>query len=133
MPATEPSPNRTKPAANVQVVNEEPLVVELAGDEPPTPVKSADGTLSLPPTTTAQQDIVTAGQRHISAVWEYTQATIAVLTTLAMIYTAVMRVESLVLTSAFFLIVGTYFNRTNSHLIGGIGPKATDNQVYRGR
>lgn len=98
----------------------------------PTTVSKSEE-LTLAPTTTVQQDIVTAGQRFTSNVWELTQASVAVMVTLAMIYTAIMQIESLVLTSAFFLIIGTYFNRTNSHRIGGVGPKATDNQPYLGR
>lgn len=111
MPATEPSPNRTKPPANVQVVNEEPLVVELAGDEPPTPVKSADGTLSLPPTTTRQQDIIsdeqadqhaktTEGQRNINLIWENTQSRIALLVVIV----------GVLLNSAVVVLV-VFFNR----------------------
>lgn len=111
--------------------NQTTTTTTTTGPLPTTVVKGDNLTLS--PTTTEQQDIVTAGQRFTSNIWELTQAAVAVMTTMAMIYTAIMQIESLVLTSAFFLIVGTYFNRTNSHLIGGVGPKATDSQPYKGR
>lgn len=116
-----------------QVATGTPVNMTVMAPQPvPATVTKGEGQ-TLAPQTTEQQDIVTAGQRRVSLLWESTQAAMAVLVTLAMIYTAIMQIESLVLTSAFFLIVGTYFNRTNSHLIGGVGPKATDNQPYRGR
>jgi hypothetical protein len=34
---------------------------------------------SLPATTTEQEDIVTAGQRKVNLIWEYTQSIIALL------------------------------------------------------
>jgi hypothetical protein len=83
----------------------------------------AKETKSLAPTTTAEQDIVTAGQRRINLVWELTQALIAVLITTSVIYNSMHHIESDVLTNAFFLIVSMYFIRTNHQLIGGTGAK----------
>lgn len=77
----------------------------------------------LPPTTTAQEDVVTAGQRRINMIWEVTQSVIAVMITGAIIYAAVARIESAALSNAFFLIVGFYFSRTNHQSIGGVGPQ----------
>jgi hypothetical protein len=34
--------------------------------------------LSLPPTTTVQQDLTHAGQRKVNLIWEYTQELIAI-------------------------------------------------------
>jgi len=86
---------------------------------------------SLAPTTTTQQDITTAGQRRINLIWEYTQASIALLVTLALIYTAISKVDSPEIRDAFFLIVGFYFSRTNHAAIGGVGIKP--HQPYNGR
>jgi hypothetical protein len=77
----------------------------------------------LAPTTTEQQDITTAGQRRINLIWEFTQAAIAIFVTLALIYTAVEKIEAPEIRNAFFLIVGFYFSRTNHAAIGGIGWK----------
>jgi hypothetical protein len=85
----------------------------------------------LSPDTTAQQDITTAGQRKINLIWEYTQASIAILVTMALIYTAITKVDSPEIRDAFFLIVGFYFSRTNHAAIGGVGPKPL--QKYEGR
>ena len=87
--------------------------------------------VNLPPTTTAQEDVVTSGQRRINLIWEVTQAVIAVSITLAIIYTSINKVSSQELTNAFFLIVGFYFSRTNHQAIGGVGAKP--NPIYEGR
>ena len=76
---------------------------------------------NLPSVTTAQQDLTTAVQRRISLIWEYTQASIAILITLAnVVVSTAMSLNKvplaeypMVLSSSFFLIVGFYFSRTN--------------------
>jgi hypothetical protein len=78
---------------------------------------------SLPASTTAEEQIVSAGQRSINKIWEVTQATIAVMITIAIIYNSINKIESEVLTNAFFLIVSMYFVRTNHHMIGGVSSK----------
>jgi hypothetical protein len=79
---------------------------------------------SLKPTTTAQADRVTAGQRRVNLLWEFTQAIIAISITWAIIYMRLHSIESDgTLTNAFFLIVSMYFIRTNHSLIGGVGAK----------
>jgi hypothetical protein len=77
----------------------------------------------LSPTTTAQQDITTAGQRRINLIWEFTQAIIAISITWSLIYLAIKKIDSPEIKYAFFLILPIYFIRTNHSLIGGVGPK----------
>lgn len=93
---------------------------------------------SLPPNTTQQQDLTTAGQRRVNLIWEYTQAFIAIIVVLANMVTgvafAIMDKHGdfpPVLMSSLFLIVGFYFSRTNHAAIGGVGPKPIEK--YEGR
>jgi len=88
---------------------------------------------SLSPTTTAQEDATTAGQRRVNLIWEVTQALIAITVTVSMIVSALIQIRSPELIDAFFLIVGFYFSRTNHSAIGGVGPKPNTDQPYRGR
>lgn len=78
---------------------------------------------SLPSTTTAAEDLTAHGQRRVNILWEITQSSIAVLITGAVIWCSIYKIEAGTLTNAFFLIVGTYFQRTNHQNIGGVGPK----------
>jgi len=93
---------------------------------------------SIPPNTTLQEDLVTLGQRKVNLIWEYTQAMIALVVVFANmlvgVFTALYsdeRRHPVILTSAFFLIIGFYFSRTNHAAIGGIGRKPE--QPYEGR
>jgi hypothetical protein len=96
---------------------------------------------SLPPTTTVQQDLVVAAQRHISVIWEYTQAFIAIMLVGAFISIEVRIVfvehagqeVPTVLATLCGMVVGSYFQRTNHMNIGGVGAKTTDGEPYRGR
>lgn len=90
-----------------------------------------DENKSLSPTTTAQEDITTAGQRRINIIWEYTQAAIAISITLAVIFCAITKTMNEQLSNAFFLIIGFYFSRTNHQAIGGVGRKPS--APYDGR
>jgi hypothetical protein len=93
-----------------------------------------DPAVSLPATTTAQQDITTAGQRRVNLIWEFTQAAIAILIVVANVIVEVAGKDtkgSTVLSSAMFLVIGFYFSRTNHSAIGGIGSKPI--QDYQGR
>lgn len=90
----------------------------MKAKEPPVPIKNPP-TMVLPPTTTHQENETKAGQRRVHILWETTQATIAVLITGAVIYNAINKIESSVLTNAFFLIVSMYFVRTNHTLTAG--------------
>ena len=84
---------------------------------------------SLSPTTTSEQDLRTAGQRQINRIWEYTQAIVALFvtaTTLIVAGAMAIRGEGnngafLLLSNVFFLVIGTYFQRTNHTKIGGVG------------
>jgi hypothetical protein len=78
---------------------------------------------SMAPNTTRQDDMVTAGQRRVNLVWEITQAVIAIMITAAIIFIEIKRIDSPVLSNAFFLIVAMYFVRTNHQKIGGVGSK----------
>lgn len=120
-----------KAPAPVEVVNADPLVVELAEAAKPKPVSNPDGTTSLPATTTRQEDKITEGQRTTSLLWESVQATIAVSITLATIYCAIAQINSETIVNAFFFIVATYFTRTNHTRVGGLGQRIDG--VYRGR
>ncbi len=78
--------------------------------------------------TTREQDRHTAGQRQINRIWELTQALIAALVTMATLYVAsrlalMDRGETaafLLLSNAFFLVIGFYFGRTNHQRVGGV-------------
>ena len=97
-----------------------------------TPVATSGAQQSLPPTTTSQQDVITARQSRINLIWEITQAIIAVSITLARIYAALyIATAPESLSNAFFLIVGFYFSRTNHAAIGGVGLKPIEE--YQGR
>lgn len=71
------------------------------------------------------------GQRRVNLIWEMTQAVVAIavtLTTLAISgYMAIQPSRSegafLLLSNVFFLVVGTYFQRTNHTKVGGVGPQ----------
>lgn len=94
--------------------------------------------LPIPPNTTVQQDLTTAGQRKINMVWEYTQAVISIFVVMANMTVGVVDGLGLtktefppVLSSALFLVIGFYFSRTNHAAIGGVGWKPQ--QHYEGR
>jgi hypothetical protein len=71
----------------------------------------------------------TAGQRRVNIIWELTQALIAGLVTTATLLAAVVLVLKdqkaeaafLLLSNAFFLVIGFYFGRTNHQRVGGVG------------
>jgi len=92
----------------------------------------------VPATTTVQQDLTTAGQRRVNLIWEFTQATVALMVVGSNImvwvhqsFTGAQTTTPEGLTNALFLIVGFYFSRTNHAAIGGIGKKPSQN--YEGR
>lgn len=89
---------------------------------------------SLPPTTTAQEDISHHGQRKVNLIWEYTQAFVAgIVVGSNMIvgivqgigYAKEVQYPS-ILANSLFLVIGFYFSRTNHTAIGGVGPKPTE-------
>jgi hypothetical protein len=92
----------------------------------------------IPATTTAQQDLTTAGQRRVNLIWEYTQAVIALVVVISTMASGLWQSmhpsnEQLptIMSVAFGTVVGFYFSRTNHAAIGGLGPKPT--QTYEGR
>lgn len=91
---------------------------------------------SLPPDTTAQQDMTTAGQRKVNIIWECTQALIALMVVGAAIFAAVWAMIHGKELSGFLVwisgtVTGFYFGRTNHEKIGGIGAKPEHR--YEGR
>ena len=82
----------------------------------------------------AESVLRTAGQRRINVIWEGTQAVIALAVTGSTLYVAgVLAVKDngqtaafLLLSNAFFLVVGFYFGRTNHQRTGGVGVGARD-------
>ena len=129
----------------VAVVNA-PVDVEVVGLSPAIEKKLVDGTApkgptglrlqnqasdpSVPATTTFQQDLTKAGQRHINVIWERTQQAIAITVTLVVSFCCVFLIwrgedatevpAFLLLSNVFFLVVGTYFQRTNHTKTGGV-------------
>jgi len=94
----------------------------------------------LAATTTTQEDMTTAGQRRINLIWEYTQSFVTIAVVISNMVVAVVNGISrgveigehpAILSSALFLILGAYFQRTNHQKIGGTGAKTTDK--YEGR
>ena len=82
---------------------------------------------AMPPTTTEEENKHALSQREVNKIWEYTQAVIAILVTTASLIVCVALVirgeskEALILISgAFFLIIGSYFQRTNHTKVGGV-------------
>ena len=128
--------------APVVVLNPEPLPVIVTAVKA-RPTQSQQDQLhdpSLVARTTFQEDLTTAGQRKINLIWEYTQATVALLVVIANmvvgVYQGLLSSSSslpfpTILSSSLFLIVGFYFSRTNHAAIGGVGAKPTED--YRGR
>lgn len=108
--------------------------------------------ITLSPTTTEADDLVTAGQRHINLIWENTQSRIAIVVVVVGII-----INSLVILMILFLdqevsvtqlalisiclqfinltvgiVIGFYFSRTNHSAQGGVGTKAVE-YPYTGR
>lgn len=93
---------------------------------------------SLPPTTTSEQDLRTAGQRSINLIWETTQRHIALfvifiaglVSAYVVVYSvATGREENALVLASFtllsnigFLVAGFYFGRTNHARIGDSPP-----------
>jgi hypothetical protein len=80
---------------------------------------------SVDPTTTLEEDRLTAAARAINLIWEVTQALIAVAVVLANVLAAFyLPGQNALLANAFFLIIGFYFGRTNHARSGGIVSRA---------
>lgn len=80
----------------------------------------------------AQRALLTENQRRVNLVWELTQAAIACAVTGTTLYvSAVLATRDdaataafLLLSNAFFLVIGFYFGRTNHARIGDGPPNA---------
>ena len=101
-------------------------------------VFSGDPQAPIPPNTTVQQDMTTAGQRKINLIWEYTQALIAVVVVACTMVTGTWMMIAgsktevpTIMAVAFGMVVGSYFQRTNHMNVGGVGRKPE--QTYEGR
>jgi hypothetical protein len=88
----------------------------------------ADPAQPIPATTTAQQDLTTAGQRRINLIWEHTQAAIALIVVIASMGAGLweeFRESKIqiptIMSVAFGTVVGFYFGRTNHTKTGGVG------------
>lgn len=75
----------------------------------------------------SQTALHTAGQRRVNIIWEFTQAIVALAVTGSTLYVSgKLAVEGkgeaafLLLSNAFFLVIGFYFGRTNHQRVGGI-------------
>ena len=87
--------------------------------------------LTLPPTTTHQENVTLSGQRRVNIIWEATQAVIALVVVVANMAPPLISAftgkdarnvpESV--TNTLFLVVGFYFSRTNHSSVGGVGAK----------
>jgi hypothetical protein len=72
----------------------------------------------------------THGQRRINLIWEVTQSIIAIMVSgVTLVVSALVIQRSitdtaafLLLSNAFFLVIGFYFGRTNHEKTGGISP-----------
>lgn len=71
--------------------------------------------------------MITAGQRKVNLIWEYTQAFLAIYVTMSVTalgtYLAIKgRADDIppFLTLILGLIIGTYFQRTNHQKVGGV-------------
>lgn len=88
------------------------------------------GDKNVAPTTTEAQDKVTAGQRKINLLWEWTQAILAIIVTAVTLYVAAKMALSgekneaafLLLSNAFFSVISVYLTRTNHTKTGGVKP-----------
>lgn len=98
----------------------------LPEEKKPAPAQVGDKNVA--PTTTAAMDLVTAGQRRINVIWEVTQAGVALIVTSFTLYVAAKLATAekgneaafLLLSNVFFMVVSTYFARTNHTRTGGV-------------
>lgn len=143
MPAKPLAANPLPVAIEDQAKPLDVTIVDIVTPAPLTVTKGEGSTLA--PTTTEAEDRVTEGQRHISRIWEYSQALISLLVTGTTVYvlarlaiatadvTANQLISAMQLNVMTTLILTFYFARTNHVAIGGIGKKANEEAPYRGR
>ena len=119
----------TKPQPQPVIVdNPEPIAVTVAAE-----TFRPSATAENPPakaTTTSEQNLHSLGQRRINLIWETTQAVIAVVVTVSTLYVAAklalkdnaQTAAFLLLSNAFFLVIGFYFSRSNHARINDTAP-----------
>lgn len=116
------------------MLEKEPIEVDVAKISAEIPqIKPAE--IPATPTTTAEENRHTAGQRRVNIIWESTQAIIALLVTCTGMYTASrLALRSslsdndksaaitafLLISNVVFLVIGFYFGRTNHQRVGGV-------------
>ena len=112
-----------------------PVVPVAVVSVPPLP-----GEPHATPAEEAQRERMTAGQRKINLIWEYTQAVIAIAVVSSTMTAGLHSVFAhtgeqipTVIGVAFGMVVGSYFQRTNHMNVGGVGPKPPQYQPYEGR
>lgn len=125
-----PTPVHIVAPASMPVTAAEPLPVVIhEGEDKPAPIPSVDK-MTMPPTTTAQEDLVTSRQSRINLLWEVNQALIAQIVVVGTIGAGVhghiagnSKEVPVWLGVAFGTVIGFYFGRTNHERTGGIGAK----------
>ena len=86
------------------------------------------GDKNIAPTTTAEDDRMTVGQRDTSMIWERTHQILAILVTVVVLAVASYRVvvgdnveaAFTLLSGLVTLVLATYFQRTNHQKIAGV-------------
>lgn len=73
-----------------------------------------------PDTAAVELERRSLGQRRVNLIWETTQAFVALVVTVAMVYVEVNGIDSRRLGDAFTLIIALYFVRTNHTKVGGV-------------
>lgn len=145
--------DKPTPVANVGLPPTEPLPVIIQSVIPPPrpDVVKGEG-ITLAPTTTEQDDLVTQAQREINKIWEVTQSRIALIVVgggiavnsfLVMIVAllgieiTVTRLSVITICLQFInltvgVVIGFYFSRMNHANRGGVG-KQPQEAAYTGR
>lgn len=97
---------------------------------------------SVRPTTTLQQDLISASQRQVNIIWEHTQRNLAYSVVIGTIITDMLVGTGVLSVSSDFqmaalmqlnvmagIVIGFYFGRTNHQRTGGVGGE----DISRGR
>lgn len=130
-----------EPVTPVNIVGtNEPVPVTIEENKAPDKLVTKESRQTLAPTTTEEQDTVTAGQRKINLIWEQTQRAIAIFSVfsgilinalvIGLILTLAkeMTVNQLAIISMCLqfinltagIVIGFYFSRTNHQKTGGV-------------
>ncbi|HSM16310.1 MAG TPA: hypothetical protein VK845_04840 [Gemmatimonadales bacterium] len=112
---------------DVQIVDEE-------GNAAPSPRRES-AAQRLADRRADEKGLVSSGQRRVNMLWEVTQSLIAIAVTGMTLWVsgrvAIIAFERgdvdtsafILLSNAFFLVIGFYFGRTNHQRTGGVGPE----------